>query len=63
VIRVELKEHGAVFATYTLQHQEYLTDSLSGIQRIPTNSPFKFKFKLPVDRKSFDSYNLEIIHP
>lgn len=63
LIRVELKEHGAVFATYTLQYQQYLTESLAGIQRIPTNSPFKFEFRLPVDRKSFDSYNLEIIHP
>lgn len=63
LLRVELKENGTVVSTYTLQHQEYLVNSLSTIQRIPTNSPFKFKFKLPVDRKSFNSYDLEIIRP
>lgn len=63
ILRVKLKENGAVFATHSLSHQEYLVDSLSSIQRIPSNSPFKFKFKLPVDRKSFNSYDLEIIRP
>ncbi len=63
ILRVKLKENGAVFATHSLSHQEYLVASLSSIQRIPSNSPFKFKFKLPVDRKSFNSYDLEIIRP
>lgn len=63
LIKVDLKDNGTVFATYLLHPQEYLTESLAGIQRIPSNSPFKFNFKLPVDRKSFDSYDLEIIRP
>ena len=63
VIKVELKDNGTVFSTYTLQPQQYLAESLSGIQRIPSNSPFKFNFRLPVDRKSFNSYDLEIIRP
>ncbi|WP_353140692.1 DUF3426 domain-containing protein [Acinetobacter pragensis] len=63
IIKVELKDKGQVIATYSLQPQEYLTESLAGIQRIPSNSPFKFNFKLPADRKSFDNYNLEIIRP
>lgn len=63
IIRVKLKKNGSVSATHSLSNKEYLADSLSGIQRIPNNSPFKFKFELPVDRKSFDSYDLEIIRP
>lgn len=63
IIKVELKDNGTVFSTYTLQPQQYLAESLSGIQRIPSNSPFKFNFRLPVDRKSFNSYDLEIIRP
>lgn len=62
-IKVKLKDNGTVFATYSLKPQEYLAENLTGIQRIPSNSPFKFNFKLQVDRKSFDSYDLEIIRP
>jgi len=50
-------------ATYNLKPQEYLIESLVKIQRIPQNSPFKFEFVLPVDRKDFDNYSLEIIRP
>jgi hypothetical protein len=62
-LRVHLKDQGVVLATYNLKPQEYLIESLVKIQRIPQNSPFKFEFVLPVDRKDFDNYSLEIIRP
>ena len=63
ILRINLEHRGEVIATYNLSSEEYLIESLVNIQRIPKNSPFKFKFKLPVDRKSFDRYTLEIIRP
>ncbi len=63
IIKVNLKNNGEIISSYSLKPSEYLIDSLAGIQRIPKNSPFKFKFKLPVARKSFDTYSLEIISP
>lgn len=63
ILRVNLEQRGEVTATYNLSPDEYLIESLVNIQRIPQNSPFKFQFSLPVDRKSFDRYRLEIIRP
>lgn len=63
IIKVNLKDNGEIISSYSFQPSEYLIDSLTGIQRIPQNSPFKFKFSLPVERKSFDTYSLEIIRP
>ncbi|RLL34576.1 DUF3426 domain-containing protein [Acinetobacter cumulans] len=63
IIRVELKHNGQEFAVYNIQPKDYLTDSLTGIQRIPSNTPYNFNFKLSHARKSFDSYTLEIIRP
>ena len=57
---VTLKKDDAIVEQYNLKPEEYLIESLSGIRRIPTRSPFKFQFSLPVNRKSFDSYSLEI---
>ncbi|AXY60465.1 DUF3426 domain-containing protein [Acinetobacter sp. WCHAc010052] len=62
-LQVTLKERGESIGVYTLHPHQYLVKSLSGIQRIPKHSPFKFEFSLPKDRKDFDSYTLEIIHP
>ncbi len=63
MIKVNLKDNGETISTYSFMPSEYLIESLQGIQRIPQNSPFKFKFSIPVARKSFDTYSLEIIHP
>ena len=63
IIKVNLKDNGEIISSYSLQPSEYLISSLAGIHRIPQNSPFKFKFSLPVSRKSFDTYSLEIISP
>ncbi|MEQ1367941.1 DUF3426 domain-containing protein [Acinetobacter schindleri] len=63
VLRLDLKDNGVITASYTLSPSEYLIESLVSIQRIPKNSPFKFDFQVPVKRKSFDSYSLEIIRP
>ena len=63
ILRVDLKHDGVVVATYNLQPKEYLVESLTSIERIPKNSPFKFEFSLPMDRKNFDNYDFEIIRP
>lgn len=62
-IKVILKVDGEVDSSYQLHANEYLIDSLIGIKRIPKNSPFQFKFSLPVSRKSFNHYSLEIVQP
>ncbi|MBK0062962.1 MULTISPECIES: DUF3426 domain-containing protein [unclassified Acinetobacter] len=46
-----------------LKPQDYLSESLSGIQRIPKNLPYKFEFTINQSRKSFNDYTLEIVHP
>lgn len=63
IIKVDLKDKGEIISSYSLQPSEYLIASLKGLQRIPQNIPFKFKFSLPIERKSFDTYSLEIIRP
>ena len=63
ILKVTLKNNNEVVAEQTLQPKEYLIESLAGIERIPQNSPFQFEFTLPVDRKTFDSYEFEIIQP
>ena len=62
-IKVTLKEKQQTLSTYIYSPQEYLVESLSSIQRIPKNSPFKFDILVPVARNSFDTYSLEIIKP
>ncbi|MEB6564217.1 zinc-ribbon and DUF3426 domain-containing protein [Acinetobacter towneri] len=62
-IKVTLKENQRALSTYIYSPQEYLVKSLSSIQRIPKNSPFKFDILVPVARNSFDTYSLEIIKP
>ena len=62
-LKVILREQGAETGNFTLQPKEYLADNLVGIERIPQQRPFKIHFELPVDRKSFDDYSLEIVGP
>jgi predicted Zn finger-like uncharacterized protein len=63
ILLVKLKDEQSIVASYQLQPQEYLIPSLAMIERIPQNSPFKFEFTLPVDRKTFQGYDFEIIQP
>ena len=62
-IKVTLKEKQQTLSTYIYSPQEYLVESLSSIQRIPKNSPFKFDILVPMSRNDFDTYTLEIIKP
>ncbi|WP_180069673.1 DUF3426 domain-containing protein [Acinetobacter sp. YH12112] len=62
-LKITLKDDNEEVATYVLEPKEYLIKSLASIERIPKNTPFKFEIQLPVTRKSFDTYNLEIIKP
>lgn len=63
ILKVSLKDNGSEIANYQLQPEEYLAKNLHGIQRIPKGSPFKFEFILPIARKSFDNYSIELIRP
>ena len=63
VIKLTLKAKGQTILTQTITAKDYLNESLSGINRIPSNSPYKFKFTIDKPRNTFDEYNLEIIHP
>lgn len=62
-IKVTLKEKQQTLSTYIYSPQEYLVESLSSIQRIPKNSPFKFDILVPMSRNDFDTYTIEIIKP
>lgn len=62
-IRLILKNKGETVTDITLKPQDYLVDSLKPIQRIPSNSPFKFEFRIPKSKNSFDDYSLEIVQP
>ena len=62
-IKVILEEKGEVTTEITLQPQDYLVDSLKTIERIPSNSPFRFEFTVPKSKNSFDNYSLEIVQP
>jgi len=62
-IKVVLKENGETITDITLKPQDYLVDSLKTIQRIPSNSPFRFEFTVPKSKNSFDDYSLEIVQP
>ena len=63
IIKLTLKAQGQTILTQTITAQDYLNESLSGINRIPSNSPYKFKFTIDKPRNAFDEYYLEIIHP
>ena len=62
-IKIVLKEQGETISYITLKPRDYLVDSLKTIQRIPSNSPFKFEFTIPKSKNSFDDYSLEIVQP
>jgi len=62
-IKVVLKDKEGVQTHLILKPQEYLIESLKMIQRIPSNSPFKFEFTVPKAKNSFDDYSLEIVQP
>ena len=63
LIKVSLLKHGRVQSSYIQAPSDYLIESLMGITRIPTNQPYRFKFKIKQSINSFDSYNLELIRP
>lgn len=62
-IRLILKDKGETVTDITLKPQDYLVDSLKPIQRIPSDSPFKFEFTVEKSKNSFDNYSLEIVQP
>ncbi|OTG66028.1 DUF3426 domain-containing protein [Acinetobacter silvestris] len=63
IIKITLKNEDKNIASYTLTSSQYLNGGLSGISRIPTTRPYRFKFTINQPRNSFNDYNLEIIHP
>ncbi|OTG83074.1 DUF3426 domain-containing protein [Acinetobacter sp. ANC 4648] len=63
LIKVTLKAEGKNTTSYIMNSSQYLNGGLSGISRIPTARPYRFKFTMNQARNSFDDYVLEIIHP
>ena len=63
LIKVSLIRDGKVSQSSIKTPSEYLIESLHGITRIPTESPFKFHFFINASRNSFDSYKIEVIRP
>ncbi|WP_111860112.1 DUF3426 domain-containing protein [Acinetobacter sp. CFCC 10889] len=63
LIKVSLYKENQQIKTFIVSSDEYLVESLTGIRRIPQNSPYTFKFTLPISKNSIDSWKLEIIHP
>ncbi len=62
-LKLILNSDDVVVDTLVLTPREYLIESLQGINRIPQNSPYPFKFVIKHPRNSFDQYELVIIHP
>lgn len=62
-IKVVLKQNGEAISYTVLKPQDYLVDSLKTIQRIPSNSPFRFEFTIPKSKNSFNDYSLEFVQP
>lgn len=62
-IKVILKQNGEAISYTVLKPQDYLVDSLKTIQRIPSNSPFRFEFTVPKSKNSFNDYSLEFVQP
>ncbi|MFV5191152.1 MULTISPECIES: DUF3426 domain-containing protein [Acinetobacter] len=62
-IKVVLKQNGEAISSTVLKPQDYLVDSLKTIQRIPSNSPFRFEFIIPKSKNSFNDYSLEFVQP
>ena len=55
-IRLELKEQGEVSTFIVLKPQDYLTDNLKSIQRIPVDRPFKFEFTISTNRGGYSTH-------
>lgn len=63
IIKLTLKSQGKIILEQTISPKEYLSQSLKGINRIPSNAPYKFEFTIDKARNAFDDYQLQIIHP
>lgn len=63
LLKISLIDQGVIKASYIKSSSDYLVESLNGITRIPTNSPYKFKFSLNVSKIPFDNYKIEVIRP
>lgn len=63
LMKISLIKDGKVISSSIHAPTEYLIESLNGITRIPTQSPYKFQFKLNVPSNAFDTYRLVVIRP
>lgn len=63
LIQISLIKQGIVIETQIKSPSEYLIQSLNGITRIPTQSPYAFEFQLDMPKNSFDDYKLQVIRP
>lgn len=63
LIRVSLLAQDKVVYTETISADRYITDTLNGINRIPSERPYRFQFTLNIPHNSFDNHKIEIHHP
>lgn len=63
LMKISLIKDNIVISSSIRAPSEYLIESLNGITRIPTQSPYKFQFKLNVPSNAFDTYTLVVIRP
>ncbi|MBU3848079.1 MAG: DUF3426 domain-containing protein [Candidatus Acinetobacter avistercoris] len=63
LIKLTLMKNNKAVYSMIKKSDQYLIQSLSGITRIPQNSPYKFEIELNIARNSFDSYKIEVIRP
>jgi hypothetical protein len=48
---------------YIFTAAEYLQENYQGIARLPSKTPFKFSFEVPIAKNQIQSSHLEIIQP
>lgn len=63
LIRVNLLNDNVTVYSHIYRPQEYLIKSLIDVERIPQNSPFNFNIIVPIAKKDFNDYQIEIIRP
>lgn len=63
LIKLTLIKNNKTVYSMIKKSDQYLIQSLTGITRIPQNSPYKFEIELNIARNSFDSYKIEVIRP
>ena len=63
LIHVNLLNNNVTVHSQIYHPKEYLIKSLVNVERIPQNSPFNFNIIVPIAKKDFNDYEIQIIRP